>query len=202
MPQGAELDVRIKWPNDIYANNLKLGGILCHSSYREGQFHVIMGVGLNVSNREPTTCVQALVEAAASQATGTQAGVGQAAGGGTGARQGSQQQQQLQQHPAGLAQPDSQQGQQQQPQEQQQGQRQAGLRSTLEPVSRESLLAGILSRLEPMLRQLADDGFEPFQEEYCCRWLHSGQQVTRAAGVLGAIASCCGYFSGCMGRLL
>lgn len=38
------VDVRIKWPNDVYAGQLKLGGILCHSSYRDRKFHVIMGV--------------------------------------------------------------------------------------------------------------------------------------------------------------
>jgi biotin--protein ligase len=64
-PGAAPLDVRIKWPNDVYAGGLKLGGVLCHSSYRGQRFHVIMGVGLNLANREPTTCVDALIEAEA-----------------------------------------------------------------------------------------------------------------------------------------
>ena len=63
--QGGAIDVRIKWPNDVYAGPLKLGGILCHSSYRNQLFYVIMGVGLNLSNRQPTTCVDALIEQAA-----------------------------------------------------------------------------------------------------------------------------------------
>jgi biotin--protein ligase len=64
-PQGGSLDVRIKWPNDLYSGPLKLGGVLCHSSYRGKQFYVIMGVGLNLANRQPTTCVDALVESEA-----------------------------------------------------------------------------------------------------------------------------------------
>ncbi|KAL4422552.1 hypothetical protein ABPG75_008749 [Micractinium tetrahymenae] len=65
---GSSIDVRIKWPNDVYAGQLKLGGILCHSSYRERKFYVIMGVGLNLANQQPTTCVDALIEQAAAAA--------------------------------------------------------------------------------------------------------------------------------------
>ncbi|RLN45840.1 hypothetical protein BBJ28_00007627 [Nothophytophthora sp. Chile5] len=35
--------VRIKWPNDIYANKVKIGGILCQSEYRDGKFSVTTG---------------------------------------------------------------------------------------------------------------------------------------------------------------
>lgn len=34
------LDVRIKWPNDLYAGAHKLGGILCQTVYRDRQFQV------------------------------------------------------------------------------------------------------------------------------------------------------------------
>ena len=105
--------------------------------------HPAAQVGLNLSNREPTTCVDALIEAAAAAAAS-----GASAAGGDGGAAGSQQQQQQTQ-------------QQTQP----------------EPVGRERLLAGILSRLEPMLEQLAADGFGPFEAEYCRHWLHSDQQV-------------------------
>ena len=37
-----KLDVRIKWPNDLYAGPHKLGGNLCQSVYRDQQFQVIM----------------------------------------------------------------------------------------------------------------------------------------------------------------
>ena len=41
---------------------VQVGGLLCQSSYREQRFRVVLGVGLNVSNREPTTCVDAAIE--------------------------------------------------------------------------------------------------------------------------------------------
>ncbi|KAH7421307.1 hypothetical protein KP509_13G050300 [Ceratopteris richardii] len=56
------LPLKIKWPNDIYANNVKLGGVLCTSTYREKKFDVVAGIGLNVENRKPTTCLNALLE--------------------------------------------------------------------------------------------------------------------------------------------
>lgn len=54
--------MRIKWPNDIYAGKLKIGGILCQSAYRNHEFQVVIGLGLNVRNRQPTTCVDAVIE--------------------------------------------------------------------------------------------------------------------------------------------
>jgi biotin--protein ligase len=56
------VDVRIKWPNDVYGHQLKIAGILCQSAYRNQQFQVVIGIGLNLSNRQPTTCVDALIE--------------------------------------------------------------------------------------------------------------------------------------------
>ncbi|KAK9816792.1 hypothetical protein WJX72_005169 [[Myrmecia] bisecta] len=61
--QGEDIDVRIKWPNDIYSGGLKLGGILCHSTYRDKAFHCTVGVGLNISNATPTTCLNTLIAA-------------------------------------------------------------------------------------------------------------------------------------------
>ncbi|KAL4558739.1 hypothetical protein LXL04_036941 [Taraxacum kok-saghyz] len=49
------LDVRIKWPNDLYLNGLKVGGILCASTYQSKIFNISAGVGLNVDNDKPTT---------------------------------------------------------------------------------------------------------------------------------------------------
>ncbi|KAJ8762987.1 hypothetical protein K2173_023116 [Erythroxylum novogranatense] len=51
------LDVKIKWPNDLYINGLKVGGILCTSTYKLKKFNVSAGIGLNVSNEKPTTCL-------------------------------------------------------------------------------------------------------------------------------------------------
>ncbi|CAH0520831.1 unnamed protein product [Peronospora belbahrii] len=56
-PSSAGL-VKIKWPNDIYAHQVKIGGILCQSEYRDGTFSVTTGIGINISNRSPTVCLQ------------------------------------------------------------------------------------------------------------------------------------------------
>ncbi|KAH0938135.1 hypothetical protein HID58_005596 [Brassica napus] len=56
------IDVKIKWPNDLYLNGLKVGGILCTSTYRSRIFHVSVGVGLNVDNDQPTTCLNAVLK--------------------------------------------------------------------------------------------------------------------------------------------
>lgn len=55
------VDVAIKWPNDIYVNRkIKIGGILCQSVFVDGKFKVSIGVGLNVDNAEPTVCLNQL----------------------------------------------------------------------------------------------------------------------------------------------
>lgn len=58
------IDVRIKWPNDIYdgQSKLKIGGVLCHSSYRDNAFFMTVGIGINVSNEEPTTCLNTMLQ--------------------------------------------------------------------------------------------------------------------------------------------
>lgn len=53
--------VRIKWPNDIYAHGLKIGGALIHTTWQTDRFNVVTGVGLNVNNRTPTTCLDILL---------------------------------------------------------------------------------------------------------------------------------------------
>jgi biotin--protein ligase len=51
-----DVDLRLKWPNDIYlGTQTKVGGILVSSSYESGGFNLIIGCGLNVSNAHPTT---------------------------------------------------------------------------------------------------------------------------------------------------
>lgn len=54
--------VRIKWPNDVYVDDRKAGGVLCSSTYREGSYVLYCGVGLNVHNREPGACLSELLE--------------------------------------------------------------------------------------------------------------------------------------------
>ena len=46
-------DLRIKWPNDIYAGNKKLGGILIENSIMSGLIKsAVIGIGLNVNQTE------------------------------------------------------------------------------------------------------------------------------------------------------
>lgn len=44
---GAEADVKLKWPNDVYVSGLKIAGILCE---RVGD-NVIVGIGINVRQK-------------------------------------------------------------------------------------------------------------------------------------------------------
>mmetsp|Transcript_20411 Transcript_20411/g.35088 ORF Transcript_20411/g.35088 Transcript_20411/m.35088 type:complete len:434 (-) Transcript_20411:81-1382(-) len=62
LPSAQDIDIRIKWPNDIYGDGMKIGGILCQSAYSEGAYDVVVGIGLNVTNDKPTTCLSALVD--------------------------------------------------------------------------------------------------------------------------------------------
>ena len=71
-----DVPIYIKWPNDIYIRkpskngtisdavdaHVKIGGILVNSSYVDNVFTLIIGVGLNVSNAEPTTCLHSVLE--------------------------------------------------------------------------------------------------------------------------------------------
>ncbi|CAA0827866.1 Biotin--protein ligase 1- chloroplastic [Striga hermonthica] len=55
------LDMRIKWPNDLYLDGLKVGGILCTSTYKSKKFNVSAGIGLNVNNQQPTLCLNSVL---------------------------------------------------------------------------------------------------------------------------------------------
>ena len=71
------LPVKLKWPNDIYALDptkkqalgdsrsgyVKIGGILVNSSYSGGDYTLVTGIGINVSNPAPTTSLNALCTA-------------------------------------------------------------------------------------------------------------------------------------------
>lgn len=43
------LQPKLKWPNDIFFKDKKLGGILAESKFFNGELYVVMGVGLNVN---------------------------------------------------------------------------------------------------------------------------------------------------------
>lgn len=72
----ADLPVKLKWPNDIYAqdpekpysddakkvpNYVKIGGILTNCAYSNGNYQMVVGVGLNTTNSKPTTSLDALL---------------------------------------------------------------------------------------------------------------------------------------------
>ncbi|KAJ7996983.1 hypothetical protein DPEC_G00224190 [Dallia pectoralis] len=62
LPGYQDIDLRVKWPNDIYYSNLmKLGGVLVTSSVMGSTFHLLIGCGFNVSNSNPTICINDLV---------------------------------------------------------------------------------------------------------------------------------------------
>jgi BirA family biotin operon repressor/biotin-[acetyl-CoA-carboxylase] ligase len=48
-------DVRLKWPNDLWLRDCKLGGILVEVASSGGRSHVVVGVGLNI---RPQTAAQ------------------------------------------------------------------------------------------------------------------------------------------------
>lgn len=53
------LDINIKWPNDVYVDKKhKICGILCQSALSGGMFDVTSGIGVNISNRKPTVCIE------------------------------------------------------------------------------------------------------------------------------------------------
>ena len=58
---GRTVDVRVKWPNDLYCGDAKIGGVLCASTYDDGGFDVVVGVGINLDNAEPTMCVNQII---------------------------------------------------------------------------------------------------------------------------------------------
>jgi biotin--protein ligase len=64
------LPIKLKWPNDVYALDpksppgqkqwTKIAGILVNSSYSNGAYNLVVGIGLNTTNPAPTTSLNAL----------------------------------------------------------------------------------------------------------------------------------------------
>lgn len=46
------IEAQIKWPNDLLARDKKMAGILCETMHLEGEFGVVIGVGINVNMEE------------------------------------------------------------------------------------------------------------------------------------------------------
>jgi biotin---protein ligase len=85
-PKGAyaDLPVKLKWPNDIYAqdpsdpyrtttgaggkdglkpNYVKIGGILTNCAYSGGNYQMVVGIGINTTNGKPTTSLDHVLSA-------------------------------------------------------------------------------------------------------------------------------------------
>ncbi|XP_031166802.1 biotin--protein ligase isoform X1 [Sander lucioperca] len=63
LPGYEDIDLRVKWPNDIYYSNLmKLGGVLVTSTVLGSTFHLLIGCGFNVANSNPTVCINDLIQ--------------------------------------------------------------------------------------------------------------------------------------------
>lgn len=62
-PSYSSLDLRLKWPNDIYfENDKKIGGVLVNTTIQGSAALAFIGIGVNVSNQRPTVCINSAIE--------------------------------------------------------------------------------------------------------------------------------------------
>jgi biotin--protein ligase len=66
-PGYESMPVRLKWPNDVYAEDpenpgkfVKICGILVNSSFSDGVYNLVVGCGINAINKLPTTSLNAI----------------------------------------------------------------------------------------------------------------------------------------------
>ncbi len=69
VPGHQELGLRVKWPNDIYLNDAKVGGILVESRLEGKTVVVNIGIGVNVSNAYPTVSLNSALSAVTQKPT-------------------------------------------------------------------------------------------------------------------------------------
>ncbi|KAL7289279.1 hypothetical protein TKK_0017213 [Trichogramma kaykai] len=63
MPDYENLDLRLKWPNDIYTSTgSKIGGLVVKSLLKSNTYICDIGTGINLSNSSPTVCINDLVK--------------------------------------------------------------------------------------------------------------------------------------------
>ncbi|XP_069361840.1 biotin--protein ligase isoform X1 [Maniola hyperantus] len=61
-PAYDQLDIRIKWPNDIYfGREIKIGGTITTANCTGDDVIIDIGTGVNISNSVPTTCVNDII---------------------------------------------------------------------------------------------------------------------------------------------
>ncbi|RZF46937.1 hypothetical protein LSTR_LSTR011768 [Laodelphax striatellus] len=64
LPGCQQLIVNLKWPNDIYADKtMKIGGAIASSIVSSRDAVCNLGVGVNLFNRLPTTCINDMIDA-------------------------------------------------------------------------------------------------------------------------------------------
>lgn len=57
------INLGLKWPNDIYANgSRKIGGLIITTTVNASDAVCNIGVGLNLNNSDPTTCINDLIK--------------------------------------------------------------------------------------------------------------------------------------------
>lgn len=57
------IDIKIKWPNDLYAySKVKIGGLVARSFLDAEEAVVNIGCGINLNNKNPTTCVNDMID--------------------------------------------------------------------------------------------------------------------------------------------
>ncbi|KAL4232937.1 hypothetical protein ACF0H5_007625 [Mactra antiquata] len=63
LPGYEDIDLRLKWPNDIYyGKQMKLGGVIVKSTFMDGMVHALIGCGFNVDNSNPTICINDVIQ--------------------------------------------------------------------------------------------------------------------------------------------
>ncbi|KAJ9584247.1 hypothetical protein L9F63_021409 [Diploptera punctata] len=63
LPGYQDLDLRLKWPNDIYAGrSAKLGGLVVNSRIESSVAVCDIGCGVNLDNETPTTCINDMIK--------------------------------------------------------------------------------------------------------------------------------------------
>jgi len=63
MEEYMDVDIRLKWPNDIYfGKKVKLGGVIAKGTVVRDDFIVTIGAGLNLNNEHPTRSVNQVIK--------------------------------------------------------------------------------------------------------------------------------------------
>jgi len=62
MEEYKDIDIRIKWPNDVYYGKIaKLGGVIAQGTIFKDDIIITIGAGINLNNENPTTSINQVV---------------------------------------------------------------------------------------------------------------------------------------------